>query len=166
MREPTGEFPLRVLVVDDSAVVRELIAVNLRMEGFEVVTAEDGDAALDQAERFAPHVITLDVMMPRLSGLDTVTRLRDNPNTADIPVVLVTGRAQAGDVLRGEERGVEAYLTKPFEPAELVEVVTRLARADGPRARPRARPVAGAGSADRYRGEPPDGPPIPLTGDS
>ena len=127
MREPAGEFPLRVLVVDDSAVIRDLIAVNLALEGFEVTTAEDGEHALAQAGRVRPHVITLDVMMPRLNGFDTVARLRDNPETAHIPVVLVTGRAQAGDLARGEELGVEAYLTKPFEPAELVALVTRLA---------------------------------------
>ena len=118
---------LRALVVDDSAVIRELIAVNLQLEGFEVTTAADGQAALDLALELAPDVITLDVMMPRMSGFDVVARLRDDPATAWIPIVMVTGRAQAADVSRGEALGVEAYLTKPFEPAELVEVVTRLA---------------------------------------
>ena len=120
---------LRALVVDDSEVIRELIAVNLEMEGFEVHTAADGLTALDLAGSLHPDVITLDVMMPRLSGLDTVVRLRQDSRTATIPVVMVTGRAQAADVERGDAVGVEAYLTKPFEPAELVEVVTRLARA-------------------------------------
>ena len=122
------EIPLRALVVDDSAVVRDLIAVNLQLEGLEVTTADDGEAALEEVARRPPDVITLDVMMPRLNGFDTVARLRDNPATAHIPVVVVTGRAQAADVARGRDLGVEAYLTKPFEPAELVEVVTRLAR--------------------------------------
>ena len=123
-----GEKVLRALVVDDSAVVRELIAVNLELEGFEVVTAGDGRAAVDLAREVAPHVITLDVMMPRLSGFDTVTLLRADAATSAIPVVMVTGRAQAVDMARGLELGVDAYLTKPFEPAELVEVVKRLAR--------------------------------------
>jgi CheY-like chemotaxis protein len=74
------------------------------------------------------------VIMPRLGGFDTVARLRDNPATAHIPIVIVTGRAQAADLARGEKLGVEAYLTKPFEPAELVEVVTRLARSGRPTA--------------------------------
>ncbi|HET6626591.1 MAG TPA: response regulator [Nocardioidaceae bacterium] len=126
MIEPTG--PLRALVVDDSSVIRDLIAVNLQLEGFEVVTAGDGERALELVRTVRPHVVTLDVMMPRLNGFETVSRLRADPDTAHIPIVLVTGRAQAGDVARGEELGVEAYLTKPFEPAELVEVVTRLAR--------------------------------------
>ena len=127
MDQPATE-PLRVLVVDDSAVICDLIAVNLRLEGFEVSTAGDGERALELVAEVHPHVVTLDVMMPKLNGFETVARLRESPDTAHIPVVLVTGRAQAGDIARGEALGVEAYLTKPFEPAELVEVVTRLAR--------------------------------------
>jgi len=119
---------LRALVVDDSAVIRELIAVNLELEGFEVTTAGDGESAVELANSLQPDVITLDVMMPRLTGFETVVRLREEPKTAGIPVVMVTGRAQASDLARGEEVGVEAYLTKPFEPAELVEVVSRFAR--------------------------------------
>lgn len=119
---------LRALVVDDSAVIRELIAVNLELEGFDVATAGDGESAVALATELQPDVITLDVMMPRMNGFDTVLALRERPVTAGIPVVMVTGRAQAADVARGEEVGVEAYLTKPFEPAELIEVVTRLAR--------------------------------------
>ncbi len=119
---------LRALVVDDSAVIRELIAVNLELEGFEVTTAGDGESAVELANSLQPDVITLDVMMPRLTGFETVVRLREEPKTAGIPVVMVTGRAQAADLARGEEVGVEAYLTKPFEPAELIEVVTRLAK--------------------------------------
>ncbi len=133
MSQPRGESVLRALVVDDSSVIRDLISVNLQMEGFEVTTAGDGDAALALVETTRPDVVTLDVMMPKLNGFETVARLRDNPATAHIPIVIVTGRAQASDVARGAELGVEAYLTKPFEPAELVEVVTRLAR--GGRAR-------------------------------
>ncbi|MDX5319178.1 MAG: response regulator [Actinomycetes bacterium] len=120
--------PLRVLVVDDSRVIRELIAVNLAHEGFEVTTAADGQAAVDLATELHPDVVTLDVMMPRLNGFEAVQRLRQDPRTATIPVVMVTGRAQSADLDRGREVGVEAYLTKPFEPTDLVEVVTRLAR--------------------------------------
>jgi CheY-like chemotaxis protein len=119
---------LRALVVDDSRVIRELIAVNLELEGFEVSTADDGETGVELAAELVPDVITLDVMMPRLNGFEAVQRLREDPRTAEIPVVMVTGRARSADLERGEEVGVEAYLTKPFEPAELVEVVTRLAR--------------------------------------
>jgi DNA-binding response OmpR family regulator len=118
---------LRAVVGDDSPVVRELIAVNLQMEGFEVTSAADGQAAAELVEQLKPHVVTLDVMMPRMTGFEVFERLRANPETSHIPVVLVTGRAQASDVARGDELGVDAYLTKPFEPAELVAVVTRCA---------------------------------------
>jgi len=119
---------LRALVVDDSAVIRELIAVNLQLEGLDVTTAGDGESALELARTTRPDVITLDVMMPRMTGFEVVERLRADPDIAGIPLVMVTGRAQAVDLARGEEMGVDAYLTKPFEPAELIEVVTRLAR--------------------------------------
>jgi DNA-binding response OmpR family regulator len=123
----SADRPLRALVVDDSEVIRDLIAVNLQLEGFEVTTAGDGEEALRLASVSVPDVITLDVMMPRLSGLDTLVRLRADPRTASVPVVMVTGRAQPADIARGEEIGADAYLTKPFEPAELVDVVMRLA---------------------------------------
>ena len=116
----------RVLVVDDSAVVRELIAVNLELEGLEVVRCSDGQEALEAVALQRPDAITLDVMMPRLDGFSMVERLRADPLTADIPVVIVTGRASAADLARGQELGVEAYLTKPFEPSELVATVVKL----------------------------------------
>ena len=122
------EPALRALVVDDSAVIRELIAVNLELEGLAVTMAGDGESALELARTTSPDVITLDVMMPRMTGFEVMERLRAQPETAGIPVVMVTGRAQAADVTRGEELGADAYLTKPFEPAELIAVVTRLAR--------------------------------------
>ena len=123
---PAPDGVVRVLVCDDSAVIRELIAVNLQLEGFEVTSAADGQAALDLAVELAPDVITLDVRMPRMSGFDVVARLRDDPATAWIPIVMVTGRAQAADVSRGEALGVEAYLTKPFDPNDLVDLAERL----------------------------------------
>jgi len=133
MNDAAALSPLRVLVVDDSPVIRELIAVNLQLEGFEVATACDGEHALELIAKARPDVVTLDVMMPRLDGFETVARLREDPDTASIPVVIVTGRALASDMDRGEELGVEAYLIKPFEPTELVEVISRLARSSGPR---------------------------------
>jgi CheY-like chemotaxis protein len=121
------EPPVRVLVVDDSEVIRDLISLNLRLEGLEVTAVGDGQAALDIVADLRPQVITLDVVMPRLGGFDTVERLRADPATAHIPIVVITGRSQVADVARGEELGVEAYLAKPFEPSELVAVVRRLA---------------------------------------
>ena len=118
----------RVLVVDDSSVVRDLISVNLELEGLTVVGCADGEEALALVAEARPDVITLDVVMPRLGGFETAERLRADPATADIPIVIVTGRASAADLARGEAIGVDGYLTKPFEPAELVGLVGRLAR--------------------------------------
>jgi DNA-binding response OmpR family regulator len=119
----------RVLVVDDDEVIRQLIAVNLTLEGFEVATAVDGQDCLDRVTETSPDVITLDVMMPRLDGWVTATLLRKNPLTSRIKVVLITARAQEDDKSRGREIGVDAYLTKPFDPAEMNRVVRDLAGA-------------------------------------
>jgi DNA-binding response OmpR family regulator len=117
----------RVLVVDDDEVIRQLIAVNLTLEGFDVATAVDGQDCLDKVQAIAPDVITLDVMMPRLDGWETAVQLRKSPETAHIKVVLITARAQEDDVARGTNVGADAYLTKPFDPGEMIRVVRELA---------------------------------------
>lgn len=125
MGEPLG----KVLVVDDDEVIRQLIAVNLTLEGFQVETASDGQDCLDRVLDVRPDVITLDVMMPRLDGWMTATRLRGDEETSHIKVVLITARAQEDDKRRGLGIGVDAYLTKPFDPSELIQVVRDLALA-------------------------------------
>jgi CheY-like chemotaxis protein len=116
-----------VLVVDDSQEVRDLLVVNLELEDFEVRAAHDGQDCLDVVGTWRPHVITMDVVMPRLDGLGALRALRADAATADIPVVMLSGRAQPADRERGLDLGADAYLAKPFEPAELVAVVSRLA---------------------------------------
>ncbi|WP_285495163.1 response regulator [Actinomadura sp. NBRC 104425] len=116
-----------MLVVDDDEVIRQLIAVNLQLEGFEVATAVDGQDCLDKVREVGPDVITLDVMMPRLDGWVTAVRLRQDPATSHIKVVMITARAQEHDVRRGEEIGVDAYVTKPFDPNHLIQTVRKLA---------------------------------------
>lgn len=111
----------RVLVVDDNKVIRQLIRVNLELEGFEVVTAADGAECLDVVHQVRPDVVTLDVVMPRLDGLRTAARLRSDPRTRHVPVVIVS----ACTPYEGEV-GVDAFLAKPFEPAELVRTVRQL----------------------------------------
>ncbi len=123
LREGLDARVRRVLVVDDSEVIRRLIAVNLELEGFEVFLAEDGQECLDVVERVSPDVVTLDVVMPRLDGFATAARLRSGSATQDLPIVMVTACAQESDLARGRELGVDAYLTKPFEPEELVRAV-------------------------------------------
>ncbi|MEU9886727.1 response regulator [Sphaerisporangium sp. NPDC051017] len=117
----------RVLVVDDDEVIRQLIAVNLNLEGFQVETATDGQDCLDRVGAVQPDVITLDVMMPRLDGWMTATKLRADERTSHIKIMMITARAQEDDKKRGLAIGVDAYLTKPFDPAELIQVVRDLA---------------------------------------
>lgn len=124
-----GELLGKVLVVDDDEVIRQLIAVNLTLEGFQVETASDGQDCLKRVLDVMPDVITLDVMMPRLDGWMTATKLRGNEETRHIKVLLITARAQEDDRRRGMDIGVDAYLTKPFDPAELIQVVRDLALA-------------------------------------
>ncbi|WP_371499140.1 response regulator [Kitasatospora sp. NBC_00374] len=115
----------RVLVVDDSEVIRQLIRVNLELEGFEVVTAADGAECLEVVRRVAPDVVTLDVMMPRLDGLRTAARLRATPQTRRLPIAIISACTPA-DLRRGEAVGVDGYLAKPFDPADLLALVCRL----------------------------------------
>jgi CheY-like chemotaxis protein len=125
-----GEDPaegVRVLVVDDDDVIRQLICVNLELEGFEVHMAVDGLDALEKVREVDPAVVTLDIMMPRLDGWDAAARLRSDPETAHVKVVLLSARAQEADLKRGSRLGVDHYLTKPFDPDELISVVRRLA---------------------------------------
>jgi CheY-like chemotaxis protein len=114
-----------VLVVDDNRVIRQLIRVNLELEGFEVVTAADGAECLDVVHQVQPDVITLDVVMPRLDGLRTAALLRDDPRTGHIPLAIISACTQY-EVDSGVAAGVDAFLAKPFEPAELVRIVRQL----------------------------------------
>ncbi|MEU9433549.1 response regulator [Streptomyces sp. NPDC048252] len=115
----------RVLVVDDNKVIRQLIRVNLELEGIEVVTAGDGVECLDVVHQVQPDLVTLDVVMPRLDGLRTAARLRADPGTRDLPLVVISACTQY-EVEAGLEVGVDAFLAKPFDPAELVSVVREL----------------------------------------
>ncbi|MGW1215684.1 response regulator [Streptomyces sp. NPDC002499] len=115
----------RVLVVDDNKVIRQLIRVNLELEGLEVVTAADGAECLDVIHQVRPDVVTLDVVMPRLDGLRTAARLRSDPRTRELPLAIVSACTQY-EVESGLDVGVDAFLAKPFEPAELVRLVQEL----------------------------------------
>ncbi|MGP3949652.1 response regulator [Streptomyces sp. 7N604] len=121
----------RVLVVDDNKVIRQLIRVNLELEGFEVVTAADGAECLDIVHRVRPDVITLDVVMPRLDGMRTAARLHADPGTRHIPVAIVSACTQL-ELDSAHSIGVAAFLAKPFEPVDLVRMVRRLAGRTAP----------------------------------
>ena len=126
-RVAVPERPPRVLVVDDETVIRQLIVINLELEGFEVHQAVDGLAALDTARAVDPDVVTLDVMMPRLDGIATARRLRADPVTRRARIVLISARTGPADVERGQDAGADAYVTKPFDPDDVVAAVRRLA---------------------------------------
>ncbi len=111
--------------MDDNKVIRQLIRVNLELEGFEVVTAADGAECLEVIDQVRPDVVTLDVVMPRLDGLRTAARLRADVRTRSLPIVVVSACTQY-EVESGLDVGVDAFLAKPFEPSELVRVVGQL----------------------------------------
>ncbi|MDO0925722.1 response regulator [Streptomyces sp. TG1A-8] len=115
----------RVLVVDDNKVIRQLIRVNLELEGLEVVTAADGAECLEVVHQVQPDVVTLDIVMPRLDGLRTAARLRADPRTQHLPVAIISACTQY-EAETGVDAGVDAFLAKPFEPRELVRVVKDL----------------------------------------
>jgi DNA-binding response OmpR family regulator len=109
----------RVLFADDDAGMRAIVMLNLQAEGFEVTAVEDGDDALREAERLLPDLIVLDVMMPGRDGFEVLRMLKAAPETAAIPVVLLTAKATDSDVWEGWKSGADYYLTKPFNPEDL-----------------------------------------------
>jgi DNA-binding response OmpR family regulator len=115
-----------VLVVDDDPVILRLLEVNFEMEGFTVRMASDGQEGLDSAQAERPDIIVSDVMMPKLSGLELVAGIKADPSTASIPVILLSAKAQAADIQAGLDAGADDYVTKPFEPLELVDRVLKL----------------------------------------
>ncbi len=108
-----------VLVADDDKDILALVAFRLERSGYEVVTASDREEALELARSRTPDLAVLDVMMPKLTGYEVTQRLRTEPATSRVPVILLTARVQEGDVARGFEAGADDYVKKPFSPQEL-----------------------------------------------
>ncbi|MGH2658888.1 MAG: response regulator transcription factor [Actinomycetota bacterium] len=121
-----GEARPRILIVDDDPVILRLLQINFRLEGYDVDSASRGDEALRRAREAVPDVVVLDIMMPGVDGFDVLRQLREDPASRDVPVILLSARAQDEDRLRGYALGVEVYVTKPFDPAHLVEIVRRV----------------------------------------
>jgi putative two-component system response regulator len=109
----------RVLIADDTDTVREMFCRLLAAEGYEVVSVEDGAAALDAVQRHQPDVVLLDVRMPEVDGLEVCRRLKSDPATRLTPVVLITGQAELSDRIEGIEAGADDFLTKPVHTSEL-----------------------------------------------
>ena len=115
-----------ILVVDDDPVILQLLQVNFEMEGFNVITAADGQQGVERTRTDRPDVVVSDVMMPRMTGIELVAELKGDPDTADIPILLLTAKAQQADIGAGMDAGADDYVTKPFEPLDLVDRVNRL----------------------------------------
>jgi DNA-binding response OmpR family regulator len=116
----------RVLVIDDEAPIRLLCRVNLEAEGMDVIEAGDGPSGLEAAQTSRPDVILLDVMMPGIDGWRVAEQLLDQDETADIPIIFLTARAEFRDRARGLDIGGVEYVTKPFNPVELAPLVRDL----------------------------------------
>ena len=110
---------MKILVAEDSSTVRRLVAARLAADGYEVIEAEDGEAALSLARSERPDLIVLDKVMPKLDGFEVVRALREDPVTRSLPIVMLTERTSEDDVLGGLDLGVEEYMPKPFSPREL-----------------------------------------------
>jgi CheY-like chemotaxis protein len=125
-RRSIGVVAATVLVVDDDPVIQRLLKVNFEMEGYNVVIASDGVEGLERARSERPDIIVLDVMMPKLSGLDVAKALKSDPETSSIPVLLLSAKAQEADLRAGDQTGADGYLTKPFDPLHLLQRVEDL----------------------------------------
>ena len=122
----------KILVADDEPDVLQLVSMNLKNAGFNVLKAEDGMTALTLAREAAPALIVLDLMLPEMSGLEVCKILKREPGTAQIPIIMLTAKAEEVDRIVGLELGADDYLTKPFSPRELVlRVKSVMRRAQG-----------------------------------
>jgi DNA-binding response OmpR family regulator len=112
-----------ILVVDDDPAVQKVLQQALQLEGYEVTTADDGEQALTALEARLPDIIVLDVMMPKVDGFEVLRRIRESDRTTNLPVILLTAKSATEDVWEGWRRGVDYYMTKPFDVEELLTFI-------------------------------------------
>ncbi len=115
-----------ILVVDDEDMTRQMIAMFLTMDGHESVEAENGLEALEQVAKHHPDALILDVMMPEMDGITMCKKLRANPATASIPVLMLSGRSQINAEQEGLDAGANAYMKKPMDPKEMLVVLKKI----------------------------------------
>ena len=123
---------MKILIAEDSATIRRLVAARLTADGYHVLEAADGAEALTLARRESPDLLVLDKVMPKLDGFEVVRELREDPQTKAMPIVMLTERSSEDDVLGGLSLGVEEYMPKPFSPHELSARVRRALARSGP----------------------------------
>ena len=116
----------RILVVDDEIYIVHILDFSLGMEGYEVITALDGEQALEKLRTEKPDLIVLDIMMPKLDGYEVCKTIKANPETAHIPVILLSAKGRNVDQKLGFDVGADDYITKPFSPRKLVERINQL----------------------------------------
>jgi two-component system alkaline phosphatase synthesis response regulator PhoP len=138
----------KILVVDDEKDLVDLVAYNLEKAGFRAIRAYDGEAALKKIQAEGAEAVVLDVMLPLLDGWEVLKRLRAEPRTAKVPVLMLTARGEETDKVLGLELGADDYLTKPFSPRELVARVKALLR----RSKPAAPAASLSGPPLRFEG--------------
>jgi two-component system, OmpR family, phosphate regulon response regulator PhoB len=122
----------QILIVEDEKPIREMIAFGLRRSGFEVSEAEDCRAARIQLANRLPDLVLVDWMLPDMSGLELTRMLKKDPASRDVPVIMLTARAEEEDKVRGLEGGADDYITKPFSPRELLARIKAVMRRGGP----------------------------------
>ncbi|MBK6788938.1 MAG: phosphate regulon transcriptional regulator PhoB [Betaproteobacteria bacterium] len=132
-----------VLVVEDESAIAELIAINLRHAGFEVTVAADADQAQTAVDRVLPDLVLLDWMLPGQSGIVLAKRWRSDARTREMPVIMLTARAEEADKITGLDAGADDYLTKPFSTRELMARIRAVLRRKAPEALDTAVEVAG-----------------------
>lgn len=115
-----------ILAVDDEKHILRLVQINLEKAGYEVHTATNGQEALEKVKACRPDMVVMDVMMPIMDGFEALKELKSHPETARIPVIMLTAKAQDADVFHGWQSGADLYLTKPFNPLELLTFVKRI----------------------------------------
>ena len=118
----------KVLVVEDSPPQREMISSLLKDNGMNVTSAGDGIEALEQIQQDRPDIVVLDIVMPRMNGYELCRRLKDNPTTKELPIVMCSTKGEEFDRYWGMRQGANAYIAKPFQPQELVGTVKKLLR--------------------------------------
>ena len=118
----------KILLVEDEKNIVKIITYNLEREGFQVSVARDGAEALEKARKETPDLVLLDLMLPKIDGMDVCRRLREDPKTARLPIIMVTAKTQETDRVLGLELGADDYLPKPFSPRELVARVRAVLR--------------------------------------
>ncbi len=117
-----------ILIVDDERDILDLIEYNLRKEGFDVITAEDGEEGIRLAKMHRPDLVLLDIMMPKMDGIEVVDQLRLNPDTKDVPVIFLTARSDEKTEVKGLDRGADDFLTKPISTTKLVSRIKAVMR--------------------------------------